>query len=67
MFNVNYLEYETDFKVEKLLIICVHNILFLNRKSFLFCDFTQYVQKNSGILPQVGSRLLYCMQFSVHC
>jgi len=67
MFNVDYLEYETDFKVERLLIICVHDISFLNRESFLFCDFPQYVQKNSGILPQVGSRLLHCMQSSVHC
>jgi hypothetical protein len=34
---------------------------------FIFCDFPQYLQKNSGVLPQVGSRLLHCMQSSVHC
>ena len=67
MFDVDYLEYETYFKVDRLLIICVHAILFLNRETFLFCDFPQYLQKNSGILPQVGFSLLHCMQPSVHC
>jgi len=67
MFNVDYLEYETNFTVERLLMICVHDILFLNRESFLFCDFPQYLQKNSGMLPKVGSRLLHRMQSSAHC
>jgi len=66
MFNVDYLEYETNFMVERLLIICVHDI-FLLLTSFLFCDFPHYLQKNPGILPQVESRLLHCMQSSVHC